>query len=97
MAHAILELETVVDEPSAPRPSVPRTRTDGALTMQVLQAGAWHRRTPDLAMTACEQSIHSQFSPLRREELTDPLCGTCFTPYERRRAYEKTRTQREGT
>lgn len=93
-----LDLETTVaDEPAATRPLVSRTRTDGALTMQVLQEGHWHRRTPDLATTSCGAPISSQFSPLRREALTDPLCLVCFTDYERAKAAEQTRLDLEGT
>lgn len=81
----------VVDDPDEPQmPVVARTRTDGALTMQVLMtvtlAGrpvtAWHRRTPDLSHTACGGVIHSQFAPLRRETLREPLCPECFTNFE---------------
>lgn len=92
-ALAYYEADThVVDEPSPI--ARPRTVTDGAMTMQVLLDGEHHRRTPDLAMTACEKPIPSQFSPLRRETLTNrdgKLCAVCFTPYERRKAAENDR------
>jgi len=63
------------------RPARPRARTE-ELTMQVHHEGDWHRRTPDLATTACGLPVHSQFAPVRREELRHPLCRTCFTPFE---------------
>jgi hypothetical protein len=81
---------------------VSRTRTDGALTMQVLTEATfddetardvgmrrfvgWHRRKPNLATTSCGAPIASQFAPLRREELTDRLCPVCFTRSERQDA-----------
>jgi len=66
-------------------PSLPRVPT-GELTMQVMHAGNWHRRTPDLKSTGCGSLVHSQFGALRREELKHPLCPVCFTPYELARA-----------
>lgn len=90
MAHAHADLDTlVIDDPDVLRPVVARTRTDGALTMQVLTLGTWHRRTPDLSHTACGVPIPTQFSPLRREALSEPLCSECFTPYERKRAADR--------
>ncbi len=65
------------------------------LTMQVLHAGAWHRRTPDLATTACGDAIHGQFTPTRREDLKHPLskhCG-CFTSFELSKADERERAE----
>jgi hypothetical protein len=85
MAHAFAELDTiVVDDPDAApvRPVVARTKSDGALTMQVLLDGFYHRRTPDLATTACGTPIPTQFAPLRREELAGNLCTECFTAFE---------------
>ncbi len=67
------------------------------LTMQVHVTDRWHRRTPDLASTACGEPIHSQFAALRREELSGDLCRECFTPYERAQAAETARQEREGT
>lgn len=69
-------------------PTVGRVRTE-ELTMQVLAFGCWHRRTPDLLTTACGVPFHSQFSPLRREELTEPLCRECFTTFEINKAKGK--------
>ena len=63
-----------------------RTSTDGALTMQVYCEGEWHRRTPDLANTACALLIDSQRCPARREELCEPLCSICFTAFEKSQA-----------
>jgi hypothetical protein len=86
-----------VDEWHAP-PSLPRVPT-GELTMQVYVDGAYHRRTPDLATTACGVPYHSEFSKPRREELTHPLsrdCG-CFTPFELTRADAAKRELEEGT
>jgi hypothetical protein len=74
-----------------------RTVTDGALTMQVMINGDWHRRTPDLATTACGAPIVSQFSPLRRESLTEPLCEVCFTDFERDKAAKHTEREQKGT
>jgi len=87
---------TDVDDTPSP-PAISRTTTDGALTMQVHQNAEWHRRTPDLATTACGEPIHSQFSALRREELSGDLCRECFTPYERSKAAEKAKSERHGT
>ena len=91
------EPDTTVVDVDALSIARPRTVTDGALTMQVLLDGEYHRRTPDLGSTACERPIHSQFTPLRREELTGPLCETCFTPYERRLAAEANAKRNNGT
>lgn len=69
-----------VDDPPIARSRVPTAE----LTMQVYVDGAYHRRTPDLATTACGLPVHSEFTNARREELTHPLsreCG-CFTPFE---------------
>lgn len=41
---------------------------------------------PDLATTACGIPIHSQYDPVRREEVTLPLCADCFTRFELERA-----------
>lgn len=68
-------------------PSMPRVPTE-ELTMHVNVLGRWHRRTPDLAATACGILYHSQFCPPRREELVGDLCGECFTEFERNRADE---------
>jgi hypothetical protein len=84
-----------VEEPPS-RPSRPRTVTGGALTMQVRIEGHWHRRTPDLITTACGLPIATQYSPLRRELLADPLCAECFTPFERRKAAERTARERDS-
>lgn len=71
----------VVDVQESPR----RVQTE-ELTMQVLHSGAWHRRLPDLSATSCGARYHSQFAPVRREELKHPLCRGCFTPFELARA-----------
>jgi hypothetical protein len=85
------------DEDDLPPISIARTRTDGALTMQVLMSArledgstftGWHRRMPDLSTTACDSAIPTQFAPIRREELRGDLCPECFTRAERRRAAE---------
>jgi hypothetical protein len=81
----------VVDDPDI-QPVRRRSQTE--LTMQVLMGGVWHRRKPNLANTACGQPIASQFCPLRREALADPLCGTCFTESERADAAERTSSER---
>lgn len=59
------------------------------LTMQTNVLGVWHRRLPDLSATSCGMPFNSQFSPVRREELTHPLCPDCFTSFELRRANER--------
>ncbi len=79
------EADTVVVDVDE-RPSPRTSRRTEELTMQILHAGAWHRRMPDLAATACDKPFHSQFAPVRREELTHPLCPTCFTSAELGRA-----------
>lgn len=63
--------------------ALPRAPT-AELTMQVHHNGAWHRRTPDLARTACGDRLHTAFTPVRHETLTavGDLCETCFTPFE---------------
>ena len=69
--------------PTVITPTIGRVPT-GELTMQVYVNGAHHRRTPDLATTACGILIAGEFCPSRREELRHPLsrdCG-CFTPFE---------------
>ena len=76
------EADTVVidiEESSAP---VRNRVATAELTMQVMVLGEWHRRTPDLKTTACGVPYHSQFAPTRREELCNPLCGSCFTHHE---------------
>lgn len=57
--------------------------------MHVYYNGEWHRRTPDLQTTACGRRFNSQFSRLRREELTHPLARCCFTDHEIEKADEK--------
>lgn len=57
--------------------------------MQINVLGRWHRRTPDLATTACGVPYHSQFAAARREELCHPLCRECFTQHELRLADER--------
>ena len=95
MAHPHVDLAALVISDGAERPVIARTRTDGALTMQVLTMGVWHRRTPDLSHTACGVPIQTQFSPLRREELSDPLCPECFTTYEHQRAAARAARERD--
>jgi hypothetical protein len=68
--------------------AVARTGTNGELTMHVSHDGQWHRRLPDLSGTACGETYHAQFSPLRRECLQHPLCRLCFTRVEIDRADE---------
>jgi len=58
--------------------AIPRTGSDDNLVLQVLVEGAWHQRLPDLSETACRIAYHSEFAPLRREEMTGELCVTCF-------------------
>lgn len=81
-----------------PRPARRRREpTDEELEMQVLAGGTWHRRMPDLGHTACGQRIASQFSPLRRHDLSEPLCSGCFTPFELQTAKARAEADREGT
>jgi hypothetical protein len=78
------EPDTVVVDVEDPSP---RARVQAEeLTMHVMHGGLWHRRMPDLSATSCDERYHSQFAPLRREELTEPLCRVCFTPAEIERA-----------
>jgi hypothetical protein len=70
----------VIDEPQRGR--VPTEE----LTVHVYVESTWHRRLPDLSATSCGSRYHSQFSPVRREELKHPLCRGCFTPLELARA-----------
>ncbi len=58
---------------------------DPELTMQVHHDdGAWHRRTPDISMTACGLPLYRLGQSLRVETYAgpQPLCRTCFTPFE---------------
>jgi hypothetical protein len=90
----------VIDIPvstPATRAARQRRSADEELEMQVLTGGTWHRRTPDLANTACGQRIASQFSPLRRHELSEPMCGQCFTAFELATAAARTAADRDGT
>lgn len=82
-AAAALDTQ-VIDDPDAPPPLPVRARTgtDGALTMQVYIDDCWHRRTPDLAHTACALRIDGERNPPRREQLVEPLCRICFTAFE---------------
>lgn len=96
MVRALADLDTlVIDDPGVSRPVVVRTRADGALTMQVMTLGEWHRRTPDLSHTACGVPIPTQYSPLRREALTEPLCSECFTKFELSRAAERAKREQD--
>src|SRR5689334_20815628 len=85
------DTKEVIDVVEKPLPPIARPRVATAdLTMQVFHKGAYHRRTPDLATTACGQRLHSEYSPVRREVLLHPLsrdCG-CFTPFELAKADE---------
>lgn len=83
----------VVDVDSPPR----WTLTDEELEMQVLAGGKWHRRMPDLAHTACGEPISSQFSPLRRHDLSEALCVHCFTLFELQCAAIRAERDLEGT
>lgn len=65
--------------------------------MQVLIDGEYHRRTPDLAHTACGRDIPTQFAPLRREALEGQLCDICFTSFECQRAIETNAKRTNGT
>lgn len=82
MHDALKRYDPDYSEPAAEMPVRSRTSTDGALTMQVLTDGAYHRRTPNLSHTACGLVIQTQYSPLRREELAGMLCRSCFTAFE---------------
>lgn len=75
------------DDDAEQYPSLPRVAT-AELTMHVMVDGEWHRRLPDLSATSCDKPYNAQFCPPRREELTGPLCATCFTPTERAKAQE---------
>lgn len=79
----------VIDDPDEqPMPIVGRVAT-AELTMQIQVLGQWHRRTPDLAETACGVPVRMVETPMRREVLTHrdgQLCDTCFTPHERHKA-----------
>lgn len=77
--HDAYEADTVIVD--VDDIAVPRVRTED-LVAQILVMGRWHRRTPDLKTTACGVPFHSQFAPTRREELCNPLCGSCFTAHE---------------
>jgi hypothetical protein len=96
MRHAHYEPDTIIADVEDPPHRTSRRRYAEELTMQVLMQGAWHRRKPNLARTACDQPINSQFSPLRREALIDPLCSVCFTESERQDAAEATAREYEG-
>lgn len=65
--------------------------------MHVLAGGQWHRRTPDLAHTACGERFQAQFAPLRRNDLSGPLCPACFTPFELKIAAMRALADRDGT
>ncbi len=78
-------------------PTAIRRRADTELTMQVLTGAAWHRRTPDLATTACGMPFHSSFTPVRRESHVGPLCGECFTAFERAHSELLEKISREDT
>jgi DNA-binding IclR family transcriptional regulator len=84
----------VVDDPDE---RTTRRRSQTELTMQVLSHGAWHRRTPDLATTACGHPFNAQFSPVRRESHIGPLCSVCFTPYELAQSERLAKSDKEGT
>lgn len=92
---------SVVDvEPTKPAPKPVRRRrvvTDEELDMQVLANGQWHRRTPDLAHTACGERFQAQFAPIRRNDLAGPLCAVCFTAFERQVAELRAEDDRRGT
>jgi len=69
-----------VEEPPR-RPRVPTAE----LTVHVIHNGERHRRMPDLSGTSCGQQYPTQFTPVRREELTHRegrLCVVCFTSAE---------------
>lgn len=80
--------DTVVVDVDDFTPPRARVRTED-LTMHVFHEGRWHRRMPDLSATSCDEQYNSQFAPLRREELTHPLCPRCFTAAELARADAK--------
>jgi hypothetical protein len=74
--------DTVVVDLPEDRPARP---LHAELTMQVHHDdGAWHRRTPDLSMTACGMPLYRLGQALRVETYAgpQPLCRTCFTPFE---------------
>lgn len=78
-------VDTIVVDVEETHVARPRTITKEPV-VHVLHSGLWHRRLPDLSATACGATYHSQFAPVRREELKHPLCPTCFTPLELARA-----------
>lgn len=82
MATTAYEPDTIVIEMPEDRPS---RRLHAELTMQVHHDdGNWHRRTPDLSMTACGLPLARLGQALRVETYGghQPLCRVCFTPFE---------------
>lgn len=80
-SRSYYEPDTIIVDVPEERPS--RRREE--LTMQVHHDdGAWHRRTPDLSMTACGLPLQRLGQALRVETYGghQPLCRTCFTPFE---------------
>ncbi len=71
--------------------------SDGVTVHHILIGSIWHRRTPDLATTACGLPFHSAYSPLRRESLVGPICPVCFTPYELAQSERLLKISKEGT
>ncbi len=81
MATTAYEPDTVIVDVEE-RPSAPR-RPTAELTMQVHHDdGRWHRRTPDLSMTACGKPLFRLGQMLRHETYAGEICGECFTPFE---------------
>ncbi len=84
--HAVsYSADTIVIDLDDQRPPKPKD-----VVMQVLCEGrdpsdgaAWHRLMPDHTRTACGVKFNVRTSSVRREALTEPLCGRCFTQEER--------------
>lgn len=73
----------VIDDPDAPY-----TSDEEESMRHVNVLGLWHRRTPDLACTACGIPYHAQFALTRAAVLehADLMCTDCFTTHEMRKA-----------
>lgn len=83
-----------VDDWRDEQPAISRRGTKDYI-VHVLVNGTYHRRSPGLGVTACGEPFHSQFAPIRREELRHPLsrsCG-CFTAFEIAKADETERNE----
>lgn len=80
----------IVDVDDWHPPTVSRRKTTEVI-MHVLVGGLWHRRSPELGETACGQSYHSEYSPVRPEQLRHPMSRACdcFTRKELAKADER--------